>query len=358
MLGLHPRVEFYNKLGGMDNTFRVGLQVRRDELDPVGLYHNAARERVATTREDQVKETSIGIYIDDSIQVNEWFRAVPGIRADHYEFDVQSSIPENSGKASDSIVSPKLSLVFGPWSKTEYFFNIGSGFHSNDARGTTITLDPSDPTLSTPADKVDPLVRSKGIELGVRTEIIPNVETSLSVWQLKLDSELLFVGDAGTTEASRPSKREGIEWSTHWRPKSWLLLDLDLSASRARFTDEDPAGDYIPGSIDKVASFGITVDSLGPWYGMLQYRYFGPRPLIEDNSVKSDSTQITNLRVGYRVNKTWTAHFDVYNLFDREDDDITYFYESQLATETSPVEDKHFHPVEPRTVRFTVSAYF
>lgn len=355
ILGLHPRVEFYNNLWGMDNTLRVGVQVRHDDMDPVGLYHNAARQRLSTTREDQVKQTSVGFYLEDSMQVTEWFRAVPGVRADHYEFEVDSSIAANSGKTDDSIVSPKLSLVFGPWSKTEYFFNVGRGFHSNDARGTTITLDPN--TL-TPADKVDPLVRSRGMEVGVRTEIIPNVESSLSVWQLKLDSELLFIGDAGTTEASRPSKREGVEWSTHYRPLSWLLIDFDLSASRARFTDNAPEGNHIPGSIDKVASLGVTVDSLGPWYGMLQYRYFGPRPLVEDDSVRSSSTQITNLRLGYRVNKTWRAHLDVYNLFDRDDDDITYFYESQLQGEPGPVEDFHFHPVEPRTVRFTVSATF
>jgi outer membrane receptor protein involved in Fe transport len=356
ILGLHPRLEFYNKLGGMDNIFKVGLQVRRDDIDPVGLHHNVARQRIGTTREDAVKETSVGVYLEDSMQVTKWFRAVPGIRADQYEFEVDSSIPENSGKTDDSIVSPKLSLIFGPWSKTEYFLNVGNGFHSNDARGTTITVDPSDGV--TPADKVDPLVRSRGLELGVRTEIIPNVETSLSVWELKLDSELLFVGDAGTTEANRPSRRTGVEWSTHYRPTLWLLVDFDLSASKARFTDEDPAGDYIPGSIDKVASLGITVDSLGPWYGMLQYRYFGPRPLIEDDSVRSRSTQIANLRAGYRLNKMWRAHLDVYNLFDRDDDDITYFYESRLQGEPGPVEGQHFHPMEPRTVRFTVSAYF
>ena len=360
ILGMHPRVEFYNKLGGMDNIFKVGLQVRRDDIDPVGLYHNVGRERLSTTREDQVKETSIGLYIEDSMQVTEWFRAVPGIRADHYEFDVSSSIPQNSGKTDDSIVSPKLSLVFGPWSKTEYFLNVGRGFHSNDARGTTITLDPSDPSLTTPAEKVNPLVRSTGAEIGIRTEIIPNLESSLALWQLELDSELLFVGDAGTTEASRPSKRHGIEWTNHYRPTSWLLVDFDLSLSRAEFDDGDPNGEgnEIPGSIERVASVGVTVDSLGPWYGMLQYRYFGPRPLIEDDSVRSKSTQITNLRVGYKVNRMWRAHLDVFNLFDRKDDDLTYFYESQLQGEPGPVEDFHFHPVEPRTARFTVSAYF
>ncbi len=356
VLGVHPRVEFYNQLAGMDAIFKVGLQARRDRLDPVALYHTVDREIIGTTRQDQVTETSVGIYAEETLHVAEKFRTIVGLRGDQYNFDVNSNIPQNSGKADDSIVSPKLSLIFGPWAKTEYFFNYGYGFHSNDARGTTITVDPADKV--TPADKVDPLVRSKGMEIGLRTEIIPNVESSLSLWQLKLDSELLFVGDAGTTEPSRPSKRTGVEWTNHYKPYSWLLVDLDLSVSRTRFTDEDPVGDYIPGSLEKVASFGVTVDSIGPWFGMLQYRYFGPRPLIEDNSVRSRATQITNLRVGYKLDPKWRVHMDVFNLFDRKDSDIDYFYESQLQGEPAPVEDIHFHPVEPRTFRVTLTGYF
>ena len=358
VLGLHPRVEFYNKLAGMDSIFKIGLQVRRDDIDPVGLYHTVARDRISTTREDKVVETSIGIYVEETLQVTEKFRSILGLRGDQYDFDVDSNIPQNSGKVDDSIVSPKLSLIFGPWAKTEYFLNYGYGFHSNDARGTTITLDPTDPLLLTPADPVDPLVRSTGTEVGVRTEIIRNLESSLSLWELRLDSELLFVGDAGTTEPSRPSKRTGVEWTNHYRPTPWLLVDLDLCVSHARFTDEDPAGDHIPGSIEKVASFGVTVDSLGPWYGMLQYRYFGPRPLIEDDSVRSSSTQLTNLRVGYKIDPKWRLHLDVFNLFDREDSDIEYFYESRVQPTDPAFEQIHFHPVEPRTLRLTLTGYF
>jgi len=356
VLGLHPRMELYNKLAGRDNIFKVGLQVRRDDIEPVALYHTVAQAIIGVTREDTVKETSVGVYMEDTLHVSEKFRTIVGVRGDTYNFDVDSNIPVNSGTASDSIVSPKLSLIFGPWAKTEYFINYGYGFHSNDARGTTITVDPTDRV--TPAEKVDPLVRSKGAEIGVRTEIIPNVESSVSLWELGLDSELLFVGDAGTTEPSRPSKRTGIEWTNHYKPYSWLLLDLDLSASRTRFTDEDPAGDYIPGSLEKVVSFGVTVDSMGPWFGMLQYRYFGPRPLIEDNSVRSQSTQVTNLRVGYKVDPKWRVHMDVFNVFDREDHDIDYFYASQLRGEAAPVDDVHFHPLEPRTFRVTLTGYF
>ena len=355
VFGVHPRVEFYNKLAGMDTIFKIGLQARRDRLDPVALYHTVARQIIGTTRQDEVTETSVGVYAEETLHVTEKFRTIIGLRGDQYNFDVDSNIPQNSGKVDDSIISPKLSFIFGPWAKTEYFINYGYGFHSNDARGTTITVDPGS---GAPAEKVDPLVRSKGAEVGLRTEIIPNVESSLSLWQLKLDSELLFVGDAGTTEPSRPSKRTGIEWTNHYRPKSWLLVDLDLSVSRTRFSDEDPVGDYIPGSLEKVASFGVTVDSIGPWYGMLQYRYFGPRPLIEDDSVRSKPTQITNLRVGYKLDPKWRVHMDVFNLFDRKDSDIDYFYESQLRGEAAPVEDIHFHPVEPRTFRVTLTGYF
>ncbi len=356
VLGVHPRVEFYNKLAGMDSIFKIGLQARRDDIDPVALYHTVERQIIGTTRSDTVVETSVGIYAEETLHVTEKFRTIVGLRGDEYNFDVNSNIPQNSGKVNDSIVSPKLSFIFGPWSKTEYFINYGTGFHSNDARGTTITVDPGNP--STPADKVTPLARSFGSEVGLRSEIVPHLETSLSLWQLRLESELLFTGDAGTTEPSRPTKRTGVEWSNHYKPNSWLLVDLDLSLSRARFTDQDPTGDQVPGSIEKVASFGLTAESLGPWYGMLQFRYFGPRPLIEDNSVRSKSTEITNLRVGYKIDPKWRVHMDVFNLFDRKDSDIEYFYASQLRGEAAPVDDIHFHPVEPRTVRVTLAGYF
>jgi hypothetical protein len=356
VLGVHPRVEFYGKLGGMDSIFKIGLQARRDDIDPVALYHTVDRQIIGTTRSDKVVETSVGIYAEETLHVTEKFRTIVGLRGDEYNFDVNSNIPQNSGKVNDSIVSPKLSLIFGPWSKTEYFINYGTGFHSNDARGTTITVDPGNPSV--PADKVAPLVRSFGSEVGLRSEIVPHLETSLSLWQLRLESELLFTGDAGTTEPSRPTKRTGIEWSNHYKPNSWLLVDLDLSLSRARFTDQDPVGDQVPGSIERVASLGLTVDSLGPWYGMLQFRYFGPRPLIEDDSVRSKATEITNLRIGYKIDPKWRVHMDVFNLFDRKDSDIDYFYASQLRGEAAPVDDIHFHPVEPRTFRVTLTGYF
>jgi len=178
------------------------------------------------------------------------------------------------------------------------------------------------------------------------------------LWRLGLDSELVFKGDTGTTEASRPSLRRGIEWSNRYIPHDWLLVDLDLSASRAQFTDSDPKGSYIPGAIDRVASLGVTVKDLGPWSGTVHARYFGPRPLVEDNSQRSQSSTIFSARASYKVDARTSVNLDVFNLFNRRSNDIEYYYPSQLRNETSPVNDIHFHPAEPRTVRLALVARY
>src|SRR5262249_15057423 len=157
------------------------------------------------------------------------------------------------------------------------------------ARGTTIRRDPK---TGEPVDAVTPLVRATGAEVGLRTVAARHLQSSLTLWTLSLDSELIFVGDAGTTEASRPSHRHGVEWANYYAPLRWLIFDGDLSWSSSRFTDFDPASDRIPGSVVTVVSAGATVDSVRNIFGSLRLRYFGPRPLVEDNSVRSAPTSL------------------------------------------------------------------
>jgi hypothetical protein len=330
----------------------LGLQFRRDRMTPVALYSTQARQRLSTTSEDQATVASAAPYFSNTIEWTKWFRTIAGIRADFYRFDVDSNLSVNSGKESDSITSPKLSAVFGPWADTEYFLNWGEGFHSNDARGTTIAVDPKTGDAVQP---VSPLVRTIGYEAGLRSQFLPGLMTTLTLWQLKQDSELLFVGDAGTTEPSRPSQRTGVEWVVQYVPKPWLAFDLTVALTRARFTGDDPAGDYIPGAPGSVASAGLTVDNLNGWFGSVRWRYFGPRPLTEDDSVRSKATSLVNTRLGYAVSNKIRAFVDVFNLFNAKDHDTDYFYVSRLPAEPAAgVADLHFHPVESRAIRATV----
>lgn len=226
------------------------------------------------------------------------------------------------------------------------------------ARRRASNPDPRDPGFLGAVDRVTPLVRAKGYEVGMRSAPLPGLQTTLALWRLDIASELLFVGDAGTTEASRPSRRQGVEWSAYYHPLPWLTIDGDVSVSIARFRDADPAGDRIPGAIERVASLGVGLDDVGPWYGGLRLRYFGPRSLTEDNSVRSSGSTLVNLRAGYRINSALQVTFDALNLFDRRVNDIEYLYESRLAGEVAPVQDMHLHPAEPRTFRMSVRMRF
>ena len=344
------------RLLGLQVETTLGAQGRYDKLDPVALYHDVQRRRIDTTRLDRVKEGSVGLYAENEIRWTDWLRSVVGGRYDLYHFDVASSIDGDSGVVTSHIASPKASVILGPWARTELFLNYGQGFHSNDARGVTATVSPSDGSA---IERAVPLVKSRGEEIGARTEIVPGLQSSLALWRLALASELVFSGDAGDTEPSRASRRHGVEFNNHYIAFPWLLFDLDLALSHATYTQHDPVGDYIPGSIERVASFGISVLDRGPWFGHFQLRYFGPRPLIEDDSVRSRSTTLASARVGYRLAKRVKVAVDVFNLFDRQASDIDYDYASRLPGEPAAgVDDIHFHPVEPRTARVTLTARF
>ena len=356
-LGLNASRTIATPFFGKESDTTVGLQLQNDNIFN-GLYNTAERQRLSSTRQDHIVESSAGVYLENSTKWADKFRTVAGLRQDFYRFDVNGDNPANSGRASDSIASPKLSLIFGPWAKTEYYFNVGSGFHSNDARGATITVDPKDP--ATPADRVAPLVRSKAVEVGARTEIIPGLQSSLSLYRLDFDSELLFVGDAGSTEASRPSRRFGIEFNNYFKPTRWLTIDADLAFARARFRDDDPTGSRIPGAVEGVASIALAIDHVGPYFGALQLRHFGPRPLTEDNSVRSKGTTTLNGRIGYKINPKTRIELEGFNLTNRRDSAIDYYYPSRLATEPvgSATPDIHFHPIESRSFRVTLTANF
>jgi outer membrane receptor protein involved in Fe transport len=334
----------------------VGVQARHDDIRNVGLYRTRHRERLSTTRQDRVGETSGGVYAQTTLQWSPWLRTVAGFRADHFRFDVRSSDAANSGRDAASMLSPKLTMIFGPWRNTELYANAGSAFHSNDARGATIRVDPA---TGEPAHRVTPLVRSRGAELGLRSTPVPRVHLTAALWALDLASELLFVGDAGTTEASRPSRRTGIELATFYNLRDWLALDVEYAYSRARFRGDDPAGDRIPGAVEGVASVGVSVIDFRRLSGELRYRYFGPRPLTGDDRVRSEASNLVNTRVGYRLTPNIRLDFDVFNLLDAQVSDVDYFYASRLPGEpTAGMEDVHFHPVEKRAFRLGVTTSF
>ena len=354
--GLQAELVRATNYGGLAGQLTFGVQSRYEDIGRVGLYLTDDQLRYDTIREDAVTRLGLGIFVEQQLRITDWLRVIAGLRHDLADFDVDSDLDANSGSAQDHITSPKISLVLGPWAETEFFINAGRGFHENDARGTTITVDPVDG--ATAADRVRPMVRASGAEIGVRTGLVPYTQLALTAWGLDLDSELIYVGDAGATEASRATRRHGVELGVFVMPNDWLTIDADLAWSHARFSQPDAAGNFIPGAVENVASLGVAVQHPDGWFGGARFRHFGSAPLIEDNNVRSAPTTVVNLEIGRRIGERFSIALGAYNIFDSQDNDITYFYESQLAGEPAPVEDRHFHPVEPRTLRLTLETRF
>ncbi|WP_431272396.1 TonB-dependent receptor [Dankookia sp. P2] len=333
---------------------RFGVQARHDDIR-LGLFRTAARTALSTVRQDAVRQDSVGFFTDSTVRPQDWLRLTGGLRADWVGGQVRSDLAANPGAAGAWIASPKAGIALGPWWATEFFLNAGSGFHSNDLRGAAIQVEPAD-RLS-PASRVPLLVRAKGAEIGVATRALPGLDSRLAAFVLDLGSEILFLGDAGTTEPSRASRRIGLEWTNRWQVSPAVALDLDVAATRARFTEYDPAGSHVPGAPNLVLAAGANWDEGLGWFGAARLRVFGPRPLTEDGQERSRTTALVNARAGYRLENGVTLRLDVFNLFNSKASQIDYWYASRLPGEPAAgVEDRHFHPVEPLAVRFTVAA--
>lgn len=353
--GLDAEHTVSHDIGSLAARTVAGVQLRHDRIR-VGLHDSVARRITNTVREDAVRQTQLGLFAQTSLEFTPELRAVLGLRADRLQARVNAlTLPANGGSASDTQLSPKFTLVWAVTPKTEVFFNTGRGFHSNDARGMTARIDPK---TGDPVDSVPALVPLTGAEIGLRTEAISGLQSSVSVWGLRSASELVYIGDAGATEASLGSRRRGIEFSNRWQPVPWFLFDADLAFSHARLKD----GSRIPNAIDRVASLAGTLKNLDGWTASLQWRYLGAGALTEDNSVRSFPSSTFNLRATKALGKVLGAQasvtLDVFNLFDRKVNDIQYFYESQLPGEPGPVADRHVHPAEPRNLRLTLQASF
>ena len=338
----------------------AGVDFRYDSVGgPLGLHLTRSTERYATVRADDVDQVSTGLFAESQIEWSRTIRTTFGLRGDVYHWNVASDNPLNSGSKTAAIASPKVSAAFGPWGDTEFYANYGLGFHSNSGLGVVLRIDPftGDPAPPSPA-----FARSQGAEFGVRSVRLRGLQTTATLWYLDFDSELIYVGDSGSTEEGPASRRVGVEVTNYIYPHPWLNLDVDVSFSRARFVDVPAEAAFVPGALNRVVSGGIAVNPppgvrSGP-LGSLRVRHFGPRPLLEDNSVTSDATTILNGEIGYKFSERMRLVAEGFNLLDAEVSDIDYFFASRLRDEPEPVEDIHFHAAIPRSARVAIRVSF
>ena len=315
---------------------------------------------------DRVQLGDTGIYISNTIRWTSWLRTVIGVREEFYNATDRSLITGFKGIGAQPLFQPKGNLVLGPWYKTEFYMSAGRGFHSDDARGVFQTL----PLEGIPgvSHRTPLLAKADGEEIGLRSHPLPSLDVQLALFQIEFASELVYDQDMGQDQANGPTKRRGLEFSTQYRPFSWVELNTDLAFTKARFVTGDPAsyglnGLYVALAPSFIGSVGVLIDNLGPWYGGLQWRILGSYPLNPDNLVRDPGYSEVNVDVGYKLTSTTKLQVSIYNLFNQKANAFAYDYVSRLPGEPpgglpSELNDSTFHPLEPLSARFMLTKAF
>lgn len=357
--GLKASQTWLSKVFGRDMDNTVGVQVRNDFISPVALYSTDQTAYRQTAVEDDVTQINVAPYVQNRMQWTDKLRTVAGLRWDAFYWVVKANVPQNSANLGADMLSPKLSIIVGPWAKTELFVNGGLGFHSNDVRAATEKVDPQ---YNLPQTPVSALERAIGAEVGTRTAVLPHLQSELTLWYLHLASEQIFDGDHGVTSPSFPSDRYGVESASYYTPFPWLTIDADIAYSVPHFVG-DPAGSSIPGSPTWVVAAGAAVDDVGGFFASARMHYFGARPEVDSDALQSTPSTIVNARVGYRSRfkhlEDWRLWVDVFNVLNAKTSDIDYYYVSRLPGEPpAGVNDIHTHPADSIQVRATLKAVF
>jgi hypothetical protein len=359
-----------NKVAGFEMQNSIGVQVRTD-LNHVLLNHSNRGVVYQNVSNDRVAQTSVGVYVQNETFWLPKLRTIAGLRGDIFNFDVHAiTVPQNSGNRTASLANPKLSIIVGPWHRTEFYLNGGGGYHSNDARGVTATISTNRIVGNNfpPQLQADGLVRAWGAEAGLRTEVIHGLKSTLAIWYLHSGSELVFAGDSGTTEASGASTRYGIEWANFYKPVKWLTLDADFSFTHARYDRpqlnqaSDPAneayGFHIPNAVGRTISAGATLNLPYNFFATLRLRHFGNVTVDTNNPVSPYSTSIVNFSTGYEIARKLKIQLDVLNLLNAKSFDIAYYYGYQTSPSAKARDGLVFHPIEPRMFRASLMYQF
>jgi hypothetical protein len=296
---------------------RAGGELRYDDIGPVGLDEYDAGSFVVNLSNNDIRESSLGIYTEAMWSPAAALRLFGGLRADYFNFDVAALAARSfAGRKSDRQVSPKLGLAYAVAEKVELYGNWGRGFHSNDARGVVNTDNP-----------VPGLSPGTGYEAGARVEI-GKLRITAARWWLDLDSELVFVGDSNSVEPKGGSERRGYEATLFWRPLDWLGIDAVYTGSTARYVD-DPDGRYVEGAVEHAGQVGLAAVR-DRWEASLRVRYLGPYALTSDNSRRAGSETSVNFRAAYMA-RNMTFYADLLNVLDESGKDIVYYYPAYVG---------------------------
>ncbi len=331
----------------VDGTWIAGIQLRKD----LSLDNELSRtlNRVDILERIQlgdINETNIAAYLGTTIDIDKW-TINPSIRLDYFDFQYENALLSTITASSQakSTISPKLNVFYTQSEQLQLYAKAGKGFHSNDTR------------VVVAQEGREILPAAYSFDVGLTWKPTSTMFLNLTSWQLFLEQEFVYVGDAGIVEPSGRTRRQGIDLSYRYQPLPWLYWSLDANYTYARSTEEPEGQNFIPLAPDFTLVSGININHSSGFYGGLNIRYLDNRSANEDNSLVAEGYTVADLNMGYKFDKM-SVGFQIQNLFDTEWNETQFATESRLFEEIQPVEEIHFTPGAPFFIKVILQYSF
>ncbi|MBD8490033.1 TonB-dependent receptor plug domain-containing protein [Echinicola sp. CAU 1574] len=331
----------------LNGNWQAGISLRNDQSNSNELSHTLnRRETLGQIKLGDINETNLGAYLGTTVNLNRW-TFNPSVRVDYFDFQYNDALlpTYSTQEETKAIISPKFNILYNQTEQLQLYIKTGKGFHSNDTRVVV-------------AEKGNHILPAAyGFDGGFIWKPTPKMLLNLAYWYLYLEQELVYVGDAGIVEPSGKTRRKGLDLSYRYQPLPWLFWNLDANYTHARAIEESKGEDFIPLAPDFTLVSGINIIHQTGFYGSINVRHINSRPANEDNSIVAKGYTVTDLNAGYK-RKKYNIGVQVQNLFDTEWNETQFATESKLQFETEPVEEIHFTPGTPLSLKVMIQYNF
>lgn len=325
---------------------RIGANLRSDDIE-VGLYHDSARTRLETKVDALIHQRQVGPYVQQEI-IFPGIQIQAGLRLDYFNFDVTNRLDPSAqpnGIVQALLASPKLNVAVPLGESITLFGNSGFGFHSNDARAVVT------------AHNGNTIPRAFGEEFGARLGHTSDlISGSIALWRLDLESEFVWGGDDGTTNAAGRTRRQGIDMELRITPFTWLALGGDMTIAKGVLRDAPVGQNYIP----LAPNLTLTANALARFDNFsaaLRLRMIDDRPAVEDNSIRAKGYSVFDLSTSYRIGQI-EVFANIENFFNVAWNEAQFDTDARLRGETGITSDLHFTSGTPRSLRMGVGYRF
>jgi len=347
IIGIESIVNRNIELNRFDFDLQAGVGFKYDDINSSELSSTIDRKTTLDTISfGDIDESNMYGFISSEFNFGNWL-IKPAIRFDFFKFDYINQLANTySTLTNDKIIaSPKLNIIYSPKPTWQLYLKSGIGFHSNDSR-IVVTQN---------GGSILPL--AYGADFGTIWKPSNRLVINTTLWYLFLEQEFVYVGDEGIVEPSGKTRRIGIDFGFRYQLLKWLFLNADINYANARSIDDPEGENFIPLAPDFSSTSGFSFQHPTGIAGGIYFRYIDDRPANEDNSIIAKGYFITDMNLNYGY-KDWNAALIIENIFNNDWNETQFATESRLLNEINSIEEIHFIPGNPFTVKGRITIKF